>query len=311
MDPIGLALNGVVLPGALALGIVGVFAATGGRGEGSPRRTWRELAAPRWAGLAVAAAFSLGFALTLGWPALPPVDVTQVGPWAALAAVPLAWLPGRWRALATGVIGLGLGLFLASPLHSGGALMAQALFIGASVLAMERGLTWLGRDQRAREGGLATLVFVSAAAAVILMSDTASLALVTGGLAAGLGALVVTGFIVPGFGRIGAAAPVLAVVLGTHLHSAALFANGRYDTLVVVALAPLATVLLIGRPWVRAPRPTTARATGFRLALPAALMLIPLGAATAVSATRYFGASTAEAATGDPSSQADDADYGY
>ncbi|HRE92059.1 MAG TPA: hypothetical protein PK095_23285, partial [Myxococcota bacterium] len=69
MDPIGVALTGVLAPAVLA-GVVLVVAAFVGRRAGG---SLKDLAAPRWAGVALAAGFGLGFALTLGWPALLPV----------------------------------------------------------------------------------------------------------------------------------------------------------------------------------------------------------------------------------------------
>ncbi len=301
MDPIRIALTGVVAPGALALVLVVVAALVAKK----PGTTWRQLEAPKWAGLALAAGFGLGFSFTLGWPALPPVDVTQVAPWMALFAAPLAFLPGVPRAVATAVLGVGVGLFLAAPLYGGAELVAHATLIGVTVVAIERGLTLLMPEDNPRGGAIATLVFVSGAATVILLSDTASLAITTGGLAAGLGALVTACFVLPGLAKLGRAAPVLAVVLATHLHASALFAGGRYDVLALVAVTPLVLAAVLGLVTRKE------RSSRFAVALPALLVLVPLGAASALAATRYFAEPTASTVQPDAATPADDADYGY
>ena len=301
MDPIRIALTGVLAPGAVALLVVVVLALVAKK----PAATWRELEAPKWAGLALAVGFGLGFAFTLGWPALPPVDVTQVAPWVALFAAPLGFVAGVPRAVATAGLGVGLGLFLAAPLYDGAELVAHAALIGATVVALERGLALLVPDHNARGGALATLVFVSGAAAIILMSDTASLAITTGALAAGLGALVTASFVVPGLAKLERAAPVVAVVLATHLHASALYAGGRYDVLGLVAVTPLLLALALGLV------ARKERSTWLAVALPAALILVPLGAASALAATRYFAEPAASSVEPDATTPADDSDYGY
>lgn len=94
MDPLQALLIGVVAPGAVALLIVFGL-----------RRVWRReapMALPAAAGIALAAGFALAFALILGVPDLPPVDVTQVAPWVGLALAPTVV---RWPVATIGSCG--------------------------------------------------------------------------------------------------------------------------------------------------------------------------------------------------------------
>lgn len=295
MDPIQVALTGVLAPAVLA-GVVLVVAALFFRRTGAGLK---DLEAPRWAGIALAAGFGLGFALTLDWPALPPVDVTQVGPWAAVFAAPLGFLSGRWRGAATGALGLGLGLFLAAPTQTGGELVATGLLVAGVAVAIERGLALIGDEGRA--GVLVGLVFVSGVAAVVLLSDTASLAVTTGGLAAGLGAALTMSLIAPGLGAVSRAAPVIALVATTHLFGSTLYAGGSLGPVLVLAVAPL--VVALG---VRFGRPLQ----GVRRALvPAVLVGVTVGGAGAWAASRYLAEEEAPAVDGGGSKTPDD--YGY
>lgn len=295
MDPIKVALTGVLAPAVLA-GVVLLVAAFFGRRAGSGLK---DLEAPRWAGVALAAGFGLGFALTLEWPALPPVDVTQVGPWAAVFAAPLGFLPGRWRAVATGALGLGLGLFLAAPTQSGGELVLTSALVVGAVVAMERGLASIGDEGRA--GVMVSLVFVSGVAAVVLLSDTASLAVTTGGLAAGLGALFTMSLVAPGLGAVGRAGPVIALVAATHLFGSTLYAGGSLGPVLVLAVAPL--VVALGVRWGRPLQ-------GLRRALvPAVLVGVTVGGAGAWAASRYLAEDEAPAVDAGGSETPDD--YGY
>lgn len=295
MDPIKVALTGVLAPAVLA-GVVLLVAALVGRRAGSGLK---DLEAPRWAGVALAAGFGLGFALTLEWPALPPVDVTQVGPWAAVFAAPLGFLPGRWRAVATGALGLGLGLFLAAPTQSGGELVLTSALVVGAVVAMERGLASIGDEGRA--GVLVSLVFVSGVAAVVLLSDTASLAVTTGGLAAGLGAVFTMSLVAPGLGAVGRAGPVIALVAATHLFGSTLYAGGSLGPVLVLAVAPL--VVALGVRWGRPLQ-------GLRRALvPAVLVGVTVGGAGAWAASRYLAEDEAPAVDAGGGETPDD--YGY
>ena len=291
MDPIQIALTGVLAPAVLAAAVIILAALVTKKREARIQ----DLSAPRWAGVALAAAFGLGFALTLEWPALPPVDVTQIGPWAAVFAAPLAFLPGLWRALATGLLGLGLGVFLASPAYTGGELVGHIAFVTATVVAIERGLSLIpeGRVQT-----LVALLFVSGAAAVVLLSDVASLAVTTGALAAGLGALFTASLVAPGLATIGRAAPVIALVSAAHLFGAALYANGSYAPIAILAVSPLIVAGVF-----RFVSSTTRAAL-----VPLGVAVLTVGGATALAATRYFAAHDAPAA--DEATDASD-DYGY
>lgn len=295
MDPIKIALTGVLAPAVLA-GVILAIAALVGRRAGAGLR---ELAAPRWAGVALAAGFGLGFAFTLGWPALLPVDVTQVGPWAAVFAAPLGFLSGRLRAAATALLGVGLGLFLAGPTQSGGELVLTTALVTGAVVAMERGLALIGDEGRG--GSLVSLVFVSGVAAVVLLSDTASLAVTTGGLAAGLGAMFTMSLVAPGLGVVSRAAPVLALVSATHLFATTLYASGSLGPVLILAVSPL--VVALG---VRILRP----GQGLKRALiPAVLIGGTVGGAGAWAASRYLAEEEAPAVDGGGSETPDD--YGY
>lgn len=296
MDPIQIALTGVLAPAFLA-GVMITVPAVFSRRHAAPLR---EVSAPAWAGLALAAAFGLGFALTLGWPGFLPVDVTQVGPWAAVLAAPLGFLPGFYRAIATGVLGVALGLFLAGPSFDGGALVMQVVWVTATVIAMERGLALMGDVSRGRIGTLATLFFVSGGAAVVLMSDTASLAVTTGALAAGIGALFAASLIAPGLAEVGRAAPVIAMVLGTHLHATRLYANGELGPVLVLTVTPL--LVALGSRLVASDRSMR------KVVVPLALSLVGIGTAGGLAAVRYFGEEVPDSPTVETDTPED---YGY
>lgn len=274
MEPLQALLIGVVAPGALTLLLVVAL-----------RRPWAKTALPLpgAAALGIAAGFALGFALILGWPGLPPVDVTQVAPWVVLALAPLGFVAApRMRGFATGLLGLTVGVFLAAPLYGGepGLLIAFAVLITLTFVVLERGLDRALEQTDPRGGALATTVLAAGAAAAILFADTASLAQVTGGLAAATGALFTLGLWRKEAAQVRRAAPVIAGILATNLWSASLYANGRYEAIALIALAPLALALL--SPWAAAP-------AWRAIARPVALVTLPVALAAALAGTTYFG----------------------
>ena len=307
MDPIQMLFIGVVAPGALALGVVALVLVARARLQ---RVSVRDLAArpSPAAGVALATGYALAFALILGWPALPPVDVTPVGPWVALAAVPLGLLAGWRRTAAVTALGLAVGLFLAGPAHEGAALAGHAALVALTFGVLDFGLRRLMERTDPRGGAVAVLVFLSGAAAALMLSDTASLAQTLGGLAAATGALMVAGFVARGLADLRRATPVLAAVVATNLHAVTLYASGRYEVLALIALAPLALAFVLAR---------LRRREGklFGLAVPAALMALPIALAGGIAARAYFtGAAPAASSGASPGaspSEANDADYGY
>lgn len=279
MDPLQALLIGVVAPGAVALLIVFGL-----------RRVWRRedpMGLPAAAGIALAAGFALAFALILGVPDLPPVDVTQVAPWVGLALAPFGFLT-RGRGIATAVVGGLVGLFLTWPLHKGepGLLVAFSAAIALTFVALERGLDAALAKADPRGGALAVTVLVAGAAAAILFSDIASLAQVTGGLAAATGAVFTLGLWRPAAADLRRAAPVVAGVLATNLWSASLYANGRYEVLALIALAPLVLASLL-RLTTKKPRALLA------IARPVAFVVVPVAVAAALAGTTYFATSDA------------------
>lgn len=306
MDPIQMLLIGVIAPGALALGVVALVLFTQARFRGVSLREQAARPSPA-TGAALAAGYGLAFALILGWPALLPVDVTQVGPWLALAAVPLGFLAGRRRAVAVTALGLAVGLFLAGPAHAGVALAGHAALVALTFGVLDVGLARVVQRTDSRGGAVAIVVFLSGAAAALMLSDTASLAQTVGGLAAATGALMVAGFLGRGLADLRHATPVLAAVVATNLHAVTLYASGRYEVLTLLALAPLALAFVLLRL-----RRREGRLFGF--AAPAALIALPIALAGALAARSYFAEPTPEpAASGAGVSPGDSggADYGY
>jgi len=323
-------VNGVFLPGVLAGAIVLLALVVAARVHGGG---WREaLSAPSvTSGLALAAGYGLAFANILGWPPLLPVDVTQVGPWVGLLAVPLGFLGARGRALAVMALGLAVGLFLAGPSHTGAALVGHAALVALTFGVLEVGLSRVIAQTDSRAGALTVLLWVSGVAATVLFADTASLAQVLGGLAAAVGAVMVLGFVASwlAFGK-GAekrggpadlryATPVIAAVVATNLHAVVLYASGHYAVLAVIGLAPV--MLALGLGWL-------GRRPGrwFALFVPAALMALPIAVAAGLAASSYFGtaasndaaAGASDAPMGDgngtsaaPHRESPDPDYGY
>ncbi len=293
MDPIQALLDGVLWPAVLA-GVIALVL----------RRLWR--AEPSWpaaAGVAIAAAFALAFTLILGWPAFLPVDVTQVVPYVAVALGAVGFL-ARGRGLATAVIGIATGLYLAWPRADAGAIALHTGLVAATFVVLERGLDRVATTLAPRTANAVSLVVVSGAALAILFSDTASLAQTTGALAAGLGALFTLGLWRPAAADITRAAPVLAGVLATNLWSTTLYANGRPEVIALIALAPWVVALLV-------------RSSGPRLVAiikPALIVTVPIAIAATIAGMRYFAEPTpVEAAPATPGAKADDYDpsYGY
>ena len=352
MDPVRALLNGVLAPALVAGLLVLVL-----------RRGWRTAApapAPWATGLALAAGYGVAFALVLGWPALPPVDVTHATPWLALVAAALGALPRRGtrrdglaspppgplrvgqaglsgilrgvrgaapgyrsgpyglrgslrptsstsgtscdlrvppcrfalvRGLAVAALGLLSGAFLVSPLigRSLGAGLAtlDVVLVGATFVALDQGLSRALAGLDPRGGALAVIVLVSGAAAATLLSDVASLAQVTGGLAAALGAVFALGLWRPAAATLGAATPVIAAVVASTLWGAVLYANGRYEVVALIVAAPL--LLWALRRALARPRPLLVA-----LALPALVTLVPVGAAAGLAARAYFADTSAE-----------------
>jgi len=284
MDPILALAFGVVVPALVALALVVVlrrpFARTARGGE-------TDLPAPWAAGFGLAAAYGIGVGLLLGWPDLPPVDVTLVAPWAAGVAAFLGLIrDGRVRGAASGVLGLGLGVFMTGPIEDMALRVGLIAGVTASMVALERGLARLSERLDPRGAALSQIVLVSGAALAVLFSDTASLAQATGGLAAGLGALFTLGLLWPRAAVLTRAAPAVAAILVTNLWGTTLFANGH-----PAFIPPLAA----------------SRRAILRIAVPAALIGIPIAAAGAFAGLRYFAtedASASEHATGptDPTS---------
>lgn len=288
MDPIQALLDGVLAPAILAGVIVLVL-----------RRPWRaEASSPAAAGLAIAAAFALAFALILGWPAFLPVDVTQAVPYVAVALGAVAFL-GRGRALATAAIGLATGLYLALPQGDTGAVVLYAALVAATLVVLERGLDRVATTLAPRAANAVALVVVSGAALAILFSDTASLAQTTGALAAGLGALFTLGLWRPALADVTRAAPVIAGVLATTLWSTTLYANGRPEVLAIIALSPWLVAALV-------------RSTGPRLLSvlkPVLVVTVPIALAATIAGMRYF--AEPEPASAPPADKADAYDPGY
>ncbi len=302
MNPLELLLIGVVVPGALALALmVGLT------------RPWRTqgAAVPGAAAIALAAGYALGFGLILGWPALPPIDVTHASPWVALLLAPLALIGGerasRWRMLGTGALGLGTGLFLLSPLYGDApaTLVALAALVALTFVVLERGLDRGLAKADPRGGALAVIVLVTGASLATLFGDVASLAQVTGALAAAVGATFVVAL---WRGRVVAlrhAAPVVAAVVALNLWSAALYGNGRFEAIALIAVAPLVIAFVPAR-WLGG-RVLAA------IARPAALVALPVVAAALLAARAYFAEPIAADATTAPDAESEryDPDYGY
>lgn len=326
MDPLQIVLVTVLLPAATALAVMAVTGWVGAARAGGVKPGLRALAAPRWSGVALAAAFGLGFALILSWPALPPVDVTQVGPWAAVFAAPLAFLPGRLRALAVAVLGAALGYLLARPAYQGLELAAWVAAVTATATIVERGLLWvtLGADPapgptsadaaprheaaEMRCGGLIALLYVGGVSLVTLFADVASLAMVTGALVSGVGALWAVGFVAPQLAIVGRAAPVIALVTTAHLYAGLFYASGGAAALVMLVFAPLLGGLAR----------RLATSDRWRRLAPLLLSGGLLAGAAAVAASGYFSADeSASAASDEDDGYYDggdggyDSDYGY
>ncbi|TNF28648.1 MAG: hypothetical protein EP329_17460 [Deltaproteobacteria bacterium] len=305
MDPVQAGLIGVVAPSVAATALILLL-----------RRPWGSANAAPWAtGLALAVAYGVAFALILGWPSLPPIDMTHATPWLVIPAVGIAFLPlrvAKGRALATAALGLLNAAMLLGPLagrsFDATELVLHALLIAASFAALQTGIERATAELDPRAGVLAALTLVSGAAAAILLSDIASLAQVTGGLAAGLGALFALGLWRPELARVTHAAPVIATVVGGTLWGAVLYANGRYEVAVLLAITPL--VLWALRSTLARPRRLLAR-----LAVPALIALVPVGAAAGLAASAYFADSSEQVAPAtDGSAPADDGydpNYGY
>lgn len=278
MDPILALAYGVLLPALVALVLVVILRRPFARRGDEPPAPWA-------AGFGLAAAYGVGVGLLLGWPALPPVDVTLVAPWAGVAAAFIGLFTGeRLRDLGTGALGLTLGLFLTGPIDDVGLRVGLVAAVAASTIALERGLTRLSERADPRGSALAHLVLVSGAALAILFSDTASLAQATGGLAAALGALFTLGLLWPRAAQLTRAAPVVAVILATNLWGTTLFANGHPAVVVALALAPLLVSFL--------PPLSASRRAFVRVALPAALLGVPIAAAGTFAGLRYFATDT-------------------
>lgn len=304
MDPMRALLLGVVAPGALAL-IVAL--ALGG---------WRRDASSRFgatAAVALAAAYVLTWALVLGLPELVPVDATQASPWFALLAGALAWplskVPRIGRVLASVLLGVGVGAWLTLPLvpHAltGGEAALQTIAIAATFVALDLGLAYGLAKIDARGGAVATVLLVTGASLAVLFSDVASLAQVTGGLAAGIGALIVFGFWRKSAAELASASLVVAAILTSNLWSGKLYASGDALVIAVLVLAPL--VLVAAARWLARPRKAW-----LALALPAALIVVPVAAVTALAASVYF-ARADVAADVQPATTDDgyDPSYGY
>jgi|GEM_PF-3024367 len=302
MDPVQALLIGVLAPAFAAIALVLLL-----------RRPWaaRPAAAPWATALALAASYGVAFALILGWPQLPPVDMTHATPWLIIFAVGVSILPleaGRARTIATAVLGLLNGSILVAPLagrvFDAPMVVLHVALVAATFTALQTGIERALRDVDARGGTLAVTTLVAGAAAATLLSDIASLAQIMGGLAAGLGALFALGLWRPPLARVAQAAPVVATIVGGTLWGAVLYASGRYEVVLLIAATPLILWAL---------RPTLARPTRAltKLAVPALVALLPVGAAAAIAAGGYFGEPEAEVA---PASTADDgaaADEGY
>lgn len=305
MDPVQAGLIGVVAPGAAAAALILLL-----------RRPWAATAAAPWAaGGALALAYAVAFALILGWPALPPIDMTHATPWLVVPAVGVAILPlraTRGRILATAVLGLLNASILVAPLAGrvldAPQMVLHAGLVVATFVALQTGLERVSSALDPRAGALATLTLVAGAAVAILFSDVASLAQVTGGLAAGLGALFVLGLWRPELARVTHAAPIVATVVGGTLWGAVLYANGRYEVVGLIAATPLVL-------WALGPTLARPRRLLARLAVPALVALLPVGAAAGLAGRAYFAEPTAQAAptaTGDtPAADGYDPDYGY
>ncbi len=296
MDPMQAILFGVVIPGAIALALVAAL-------RGAP-------------GVGLAAGYGAAFALLLGWPGLLPVDVTQVSPWVAVVAAGIAIL-NKGRAVATGALGLALGVFLARPLFADapGLLLLVAAAVALSVVVFERGLDRELGKAEARGGALGTTILISGASLTVLFSDIASLAQVTGALAAATGAVFALGLIWPKRADLQRASPVIAGIVMTNLWSATLYANGRWEVLALIALAPLLSSLF------KRPAKTLAA-----IAAPAAILAVPVALAAVLAGSQYLRDPEPEAAaqpsatsettatspsTTTPSAPAYDPDYGY
>jgi len=305
MDPVQAGLIGVVAPSVAAAALILLL-----------RRPWGAANAAPWvAGLALAVAYGVAFALILGWPSLPPVDMTHATPWLAIPAVGVAILPlcaAKGRTLATAALGLLNAAMLLGPLagrsFDAPQLVLHALLIAASFAALQTGLERATAKLDPRAGALAALTLVSGAAAATLLSDIASLAQVTGGLAAGIGALFALGLWRPELARVTQAAPVVATIVGSTLWGGVLYANGRYEVTLLLAVTPL--VLWALRSTLARPRRLLVR-----LAVPALVALIPVGAAAGLAAKAYFADSSEQSAPAtDGSAPADDGydpNYGY
>lgn len=301
MNPLELLLIGVVAPGALALALMVALT-----------RPWRAegAAVPGAAAIALAAGYALGFALILGWPALPPLDVTHASPWAALALAPVAFVGGerasRWRALWSGALGLGLGLFLAAPLHAGalGEHLGVAALVALTSVSLERGLDRGLAKADPRGGALAVIVLVTGASLATLFGDVASLAQVTGALAAAVGAIFTLGLWRKRAADLRRASPVIAGVVALNLWSAALYGNGRFEAVALIALAPLAIALI--------PRRMLGGRVLAAVVRPVALIALPVVLAAALSGQRYFaGLDGAGAGAGEDAAGEVQDDYGY
>ncbi|PKN56676.1 MAG: hypothetical protein CVU56_14970 [Deltaproteobacteria bacterium HGW-Deltaproteobacteria-14] len=309
MDPVRALIDGVLAPVLVAAVVVLAI-----------RRPWRSGRADTrgWGvGIALAAAYGIGFALVLGWPALPPVDVTHATPWLAIVAAAIAALPARAAALrraAVGILGLLTGALLVSPLldHGlGGASAALHVFlVGATFVLVDGGLERALTGLEPRAGALAVTTLTGGGAVAVLLSDVASLAQVTGGLAAGLGALFALGLWRPAAADVTRATPVVAAVLASTLWSAVLYANGRYEVVALLAASPLVL-------WRVGPAVARTRRAIVALAIPTLVILLPIGAAAGLAARAYFAEPAAETAplavpdSDSPAADGYDPNYGY
>jgi len=296
MDPLTIVLIGIVVPAAVALGVAVVgspFTARAPASEAGQRR------GTLVTGLALAGAYAVVFGLLLGWPALPPVDVTQSSPWLALVAVALgvglATARPAWRLATTALFGVAIGAWLVSPLvpHAldGGLAALHVAFVAGVFVALDLGLR-RGLDGLEPASGAGAVAAVAGGSAlVVLLSDVASLGQVTGALAAAAGGLAALGLLRPRAVDARAASLVVAAILTTNLASAVLYAAGRIEVVALLALAPLS--LVVARRWL-----TRSRRLLVRAVLPALVAGVPVAAAAAIAARAYLAPPAAPAHEG-------------
>jgi len=226
---VGQALSGVVLPGALAAGVL----VLGGRAR-SPR------VATIAGACAAAIAYVAGEWALVGRPPFPPVDVTQwpfyLAPLlAALAAIePFLARPAAVEWVERAIVSAAIAFLLLRPLSDGAPSTDMAAAAGL-VLVAWGSLVVVARRLPAAPGFFAAAVLAGAASVVVYLSYSAFLAQMGGALAAGLGA----GFLVALFGRTPPAAAVGAASVAGAL-VACLVVCGRH-----YASVPLAAALLL------------------------------------------------------------------